>query len=107
MHELDVLRDLADRADEVGRGATHGMARLRVQLLTLLDPDACPVLRVFADANPTPDGRTKYDDLLRETYPSADPRELHPSTAWPLIEAVCMTEIETSSGVDVTGYVDR
>ena len=68
IHERDVLGDLVELATEVGRGI-YRMTQIRVPLLTLRDADACPVLRAFADANPTPDGRRKLDRLLDRPYP--------------------------------------
>jgi hypothetical protein len=95
IHELDVLRDLADRASELA-GAAHRKARLRGPLLTLQDQDACPVLGAFAHVEPTTDGQNKYDTLLQNAYPDASPGGLPTDVVWVTIEAACREEVETA-----------
>jgi hypothetical protein len=96
IHELDVLRDLAELAPEVGRGI-YRVTRIRVPLLTLRDADACPVLRAFADANPTPDGLRKLDRLLDRPYPYNEQPALAAQAAWAEIEDECLQEIEAAT----------
>ena len=98
IHELDVLEDLYDRADGVGRGGRGmetRMEALRLRLLTV-DPAACPVLRVFADAKPTPEGQRTYDALLTKANPKFDWFGAYPDATWIVIRTACRTEIEAA-----------
>ena len=98
IHELDVLEDLYDRADAVGRGGRGmetRMEALRLRLLTV-DPAACPVLRVFADAKPTPEGQRTYDALLTKANPKFDWFGAYPDATWIVIRTACVAEIEAA-----------
>lgn len=91
-HDLDVLRDVAEIAGPAQGNPTE-RARMHAALLTLLDRDACPMLRSWADAYPTDAGRQRYVAHLDDWY-GKNPTLRRGSADWEAVRAVWEREVE-------------